>query len=128
MEPEPPMSEPEPAVMLELARFEFETTPTPEMPAKLMLPDRESEVPWALVKEKFWREEEAVVLVAKILEAPINGDSIPPEKVEVAVDVEVMEPVVRRPEVMLEKTELIERKMDVKREVEVALAVKSEDE
>ena len=47
------------------------------------------------MKEKFCSDEEAVVEVAKMREVPIIGDSRPPEKVEVAVDVPTMYPAVR---------------------------------
>ena len=95
-EMEPPPERPEPAVTVreEFCRLVLETTPVPVMPAKLMLPERESEVPWALVKEKFWSEDEAVVEVAKILPVPRMGASRPPEKVVVAEEVEVRYPTV----------------------------------
>ena len=52
----------------------------------------------------------------------------PPAKVEVAVEVEVIDPVVRSPVVMFEKVAAIERKMFAKSIVEVALTATSEDE
>ena len=54
----------------------------------------ESEVPCAFVNEKFWREEEAVVEVAKILLVPMIGDSSPEAKVLVAVPVATNAPAV----------------------------------
>ena len=50
--------------MVELTRFWLVMMPEPVRPAKLMLPESESEVPWALANERFWRDEEAVVEVA----------------------------------------------------------------
>lgn len=49
------------------------------------------------------------------------AEAMPPAKVEVAVEVEVMLPVVREPVVMFEKIPEIERKIEAKRLVEVAL-------
>ena len=46
------------------------------------------------MKERFWREEEAVVEVAKNLPEPMIGDSIPDAKVEVAVEVATNAPAV----------------------------------
>ena len=97
--------------------------PMVRLPVMYPLLDRESDVPWAFPKEKFWREEEAVVLVAKILEVPMIGDSRPPEYVLVAEEVEVMKPAVRDPEVMFAKTEETERKIEEKKEVEVAFVI-----
>ena len=45
VEPEPWMRLPVPAVMVEFARLAFETTPVPEIPAKLMFPERVRLVP-----------------------------------------------------------------------------------
>ena len=47
-----------------------------------------------MVKEKFWKVEEAVVEVAKNLPDPMIGDSKPEAKVEVAVEVETSAPTV----------------------------------
>jgi hypothetical protein len=57
--------------------------------------EAESEVPCPLVKEKFWSDEEAVVLVAKNREAPIVVASSPEAKVEVAVEVAAKAPAVK---------------------------------
>jgi hypothetical protein len=53
-------------------------------------------------------------------EAPMIGDSSPPLNVLVAVEVLVMEPTERSPEVMLEKVEETERRIEAKKEVVVA--------
>ena len=90
MEPPPESPEPADTVREEFWRFALETTPAPVIPAKLMFPERDSDVPCAFVKEKFWSDEEAVVEVANILDVPSIGVSIPPAYVEVADEVETM--------------------------------------
>jgi hypothetical protein len=50
--------------MVEFWRFVFVITPAFERPAKLTFPERESVVPCAFVKKRFWSELDADVLVA----------------------------------------------------------------
>ena|SRR6185369_10857284 len=74
----------------ELAKLAFEMTPAFVREAKPIAPERVKFEPCEAVNEKAWREEEAVVEVALKLGAATNfPDSIPPEYVEVAVEVAI---------------------------------------
>ena len=59
----PPPESPEPAVTVTEELTKLLLVITPEEPIEIP-PESESEVPWPLVKEKFWREEVAVEEVA----------------------------------------------------------------
>ena len=60
-----------------------------------MKPARLIDDPWALVNEKFFKVEDAVVEVANNLETPRIGLSIPAANVEVAVEVATNAPAVQ---------------------------------